>query len=245
VLHRGSRELERSVAEHFRSVTLPMVSALFGRFPFNQAAEREVAPAELDILAEPDGAFWKDVRTFYAPVLSLQAGVYRARSGGREALALPKDLLPTLNQLSKLAHTLFDEAGKRQPLRFTVRGLPGSQISDGKSIQPTIAFLRVGPASIYGFNQRASAASVSVEWWNQGVAMVGIESTAARSGRRHTESLEVADSAWSLYRLLQKTTLDNDGISTWRILGDGPGEGQVIRFVLQPDPWAPFRVRVP
>lgn len=243
VYHRGARELERALAQHWQSVTLPRITPLLERFPFNRGAEREVAPPELEVLNPAAGAFWQDVRTFYAAFVSEQSGTYRARSGALGPLALPKDQLPTLNQLAALSHTLFDEAGKRQPLRFAVRGLPGSRVSDGKNVQPTIAFLQVGRASVFGFNQRASAEAIAVDWWNQGAAVVGIESAAARSGRKHTQTLEVADSAWSLYRLLQKTTLDGEGVSTWRILGDGAQEGEVIRFVLQPDPWAPFRVK--
>lgn len=245
VYHRGARELERTMAEHWQTETLPLVAPLLARFPFNQAAEREVAPTELDILSEPGGAFWQDVRAFYFPAVSEQSGTFLSRTGGLGALALPKDFLPTVNQLAKLARTLFDDTGKRQPLRFAVRGLPGSRVSDGKDVQPTIAFLQVGKAAVFGFNQRATSEPIAIDWWNQGVALVGIESAAPRSGRKHTETLEVADSAWSLYRLLQKTTLDSDGISTWRILGNGPQEGQVIRFGLQPDPWAPFRIKLP
>lgn len=244
VFRHGSHEIERAVAQHFASETLPTVAQLLSRFPFNQGAEREVAPSELDILNEQGGAFWQDVRSFYAPVLSEQAGVYRARSEAGAAIALPKGMLPALNQLAKLSRVLFDASGKRQPLRFTVRSVPGGITSSDRVAQPTVAFLQVGKASVYGFNQRITAEPMSVDWWSQGVALVGSESTAARSGRKHTETLEVSDSAWSLFRLLQKTTLDSEGISTWRILGNGPQEGTVIRFVLSPDPWAPFRVKL-
>ena len=98
---------------------------------------------------------------------------------------------------------------------------------------------------MYGFNQRASADTLSVEWWNQGVAIVGIENQVAKSGRKHTQTLEVADSAWGLYRLLQKSTLEAEGLSTWRILDDNGRDGHAIRFVFQPDPWALFRIKLP
>lgn len=242
---RGVHDIERAVARHWQSETLSPITQLLSRFPFNQGAEREVAPSELDLLNEAGGAFWQDVRAFYAPVLSEQSGAYRARGESSRAIALPKDMLPTLNQLAKLSRVLFDSAGKRQPLRFTVRSVPGGITAPEKNTQPAAAFLQVGKLSVYGFNQRVTAEALSVEWWNQGPALVGHERTAARSGRRHTETLEVSDSAWSLFRLLQKTTLDSEGVSTWRIHSDAGQDETLIRFVLSPDPWAPFRIRLP
>jgi hypothetical protein len=84
-----------------------------------------------------------------------------------------------------------------------------------------------------------------VNWWDQGVAVVGLESTTSATGRRQTQSIEVADSAWSLFRLLQKSSLGSDGASTWRLLGDGAAEPQNLRFVIQPDPWVLFQVQLP
>lgn len=245
VYRRGARDIERTLAQHWQSETQPKVAQLLSRFPFNPAAEREVAPADLDTLNEVSGAFWQDLRGFFGPVLSEQGGVYRARSGAHGPLALPRDLLPTVNQLAQLSRALFGKTGARQPLRFAVRNIAGDTIGEGQSVQPAVAFLQVGKAAVYGFNQRASAATITIDWWDQGVATVGIESTAARSGRKHTQTLEVADSAWSLFRLLQKSTVEGDGISTWRLLEGGVGGGQTIRFQLQPDPWALFRLKLP
>lgn len=70
--------------------------------------------------------------------------------------------------------------------------------------------------------------------------MIGVERTVAKTGRKHTQTMEVTDSAWSLYRLLQRSTLDGSGVSTWRIIGDGPDETQIIRFAITPDPWELF-----
>ncbi len=244
VYHRGAREIEGALAQHWQNDTLPMVAQLLTRFPFNQSAEREVAPSELEVLNEKSGAFFQDVRSFYEPVLIEQSGVYRARPGALGPLALPKELLPTVNQLTRLARALFNTGGERQPLRFAVRGVAGSRVNEDRQVQPTVAFLQVGKTSVYGFNQRPSADTLAISWWESGAAIVGIESLSARSGRKHTQTLEVADSAWSLYRLLQKSTLGPDGVSTWRILDDGAGDGQAIRFLLDPDPWALFRVRL-
>lgn len=246
VYRRGAEELEHAFADHWSRETLPPITQLVARFPFNPAAEREVAPNELSMLSESGGSFWKDVREFYGPVLTQQAGTYRALGDGGKSIHLPREMIPVLNQLTKLARMLFDSSGNRQPLSFTVRNvLGGTGTGVEKTTLPTVAFLQVGKSSVYILNQRVTAGALSVDWWNQGVAVVGTESTATRSNRKHTESLEVGDSAWSLFRLLQKTTLDKDGISTWRILGEGDQDERLIRFILSPDPWAPFRIRLP
>jgi type VI protein secretion system component VasK len=245
VYRMGVHEIEHTLAKHWQNETLPLLSPLFSRFPFNQAAEREVAPEELEVLNQSSGAFFHDVRGFYAPALSEQSGTYRVRTGALGPLSLPKDMLPTINQMVRLSSALFDSTGKKRPLRFTVRSVPGSRASDFRAVQPAMDFLQVGKTSIYSFNQRTSADALQIEWWNQGAAVVGIESTSARSGRKHTETLEVADSAWSFYRLLQKSTLDSDGISTWHIASDDANQAQSIRFALEPDPWALFHIKLP
>ena len=161
------------------------------------------------------------------------------------SLTLPRDFLPTLNRLALLSRALFAADGSRQPLKLALRGLPGRLVQEQQSTQNTTAFLQVGRAAAYGFNQQAAAVPLSINWWEQGVAMVGIESTTSTTSRRQTQSIEVADSAWSLFRLLQKSTLESDGGSTWRLLGDGPADTQVLRFVIQPDPWNLFQVQLP
>ena len=242
VFRRGAQEVESSLAQHWEKETLAMVAPLLERFPFNQASEREVAPAELDVISEGNGAFFADVRAYFDSAVAQQGGTYVNRRGALGSFTLPKELLPTVNRVAKLARMLFDGKGARQPLRLVVRGVPGKRAGEGKSVQPTMGFLQIGKTSVFGFNQRATGEQISVDWWNQGVAVVGVESTAGRSGRRHSQSIEVADSAWSLFRLLQKSTIENDGESTWRINDDGAGEVQIIRFVLAPDPWSLFRI---
>ena len=245
VAHRqGLNDIERVMAQHWRDELLPMVSPLFTRFPFNRAAEREVAPAELDALNESKGTFWQDLKTFYAQVLVDQSGTYQQKPTTSGSYDLPPDMLPTVNRLTKLSRALFRPDGSRQPLKLSIRGLPGRTLQEERTTQGTTGFLQVGKSAAYGFNQNPSAVPISIDWWDQGVAVVGLESTTTRTGRRQTQSIEVADSSWSLFRLLQKSTLESDGISTWRIVGDGPAESQSLRFVIQPDPWSLFQVQL-
>lgn len=242
VFKRGSQEVEKALAQHWETETVALVAPLLDRFPFNQAAEREVAPSELDLISEANGAFFSDLKSYYDYAVTQQGSTYVGRRFGLGSFVLPKDLLPTVNRVAKLARMLFDGKGARQPLRLSIRGVPGKRAEDGKSVQPTMGFLQIGKTSVFGFNQRATGEQISVDWWNQGVAMVGVESTASRSGRRHSQTIEVADSSWSLFRLLQKSTLEGNGESTWRINDEGAGEVQVIRFAIQPDPWSLFRI---
>ncbi|HMU39223.1 MAG TPA: hypothetical protein PKE31_09540 [Pseudomonadota bacterium] len=245
VYRRGEKDIATTLSDHWNKEALPKLQTLLQRFPFHASAEREVAPSELDVLNESSGSFFQDVRSFYEPAIVLQDGLYRPRRSSLGALPLPSELLKTVNQIAKLSRVLFDAKGGRQPLRLTIRGVQGKRAQEGAGVQPSVAFLRVGKNTFYGLNQRTTADSVSIEWWNQGAALVGIESTSSKSGRRHTQTLEVADSAWSLFRLLQKSTVENDGESTWRIHDEGAGEVQVIRFVIAPDPWLLFRVTSP
>lgn len=236
----GSAEIEQVFAQHWKEVMQPQITPLLTRFPFQRGAEREVAPSDLDVLSERRGPLFADLRSLYAVAVTERGEAYVAKSGVLGTLRLPKDFLPTMNKLAKLSRALFSADGNRQPLQLAIRGLPGPQSSSGSTAQSALAYLQIGKASAYGFNQQSTATTLQVEWWAQGAAVIGVERTVAKTGRKHTQTLEVTDSAWSLYRLLQRSTLDGTGVSTWRIIGDGPDETQIIRFAITPDPWELF-----
>ncbi len=240
VYQAGTNQIEHVLATHWRETVSAQLEQLLSRYPFQRAAEREVAPADLDLINERKGAFFTTLRGLYAPVLVEQDGAWRQRSGALGPVKLPADLLPTVNRMLKLSRALFTPEGARHPLEVAIRGLPGSQVQGVGAAQPALAFLQVGKAAAYGFNQQSSALPLSIDWWAQGAAIVGVESVAVKTGRKHTQTLEVSDSAWSLFRLLQRSTLDSAGVSTWRILSDSTEESQAIRFVITPDPWELF-----
>lgn len=243
--HTGADEIERVLANRWRDALSRQIEPMLERFPFNPGAEREVAPTELDLLSERKGPLFNELRTLYAPAMTEQGGSYVSRPGALGTLRLPKDMLPMVNRLARLSRVLFSSDGNRQPLQLGIRGVPGPQLSDGKNTQAALAYLQVGKAAAYGFNQQSSTTTLAIDWWQQGAAVLGVESVVARTGRKHTQTLEVADSAWSLFRLLQRSTLDSSGISTWYIHGEGGQDSQAIRFVVNPDPWELFRVRAP
>lgn len=241
--HTGADEIERVLASRWREALSRQIEPMLARFPFNPGAQREVAPAELDLISERKGPLFNELRVLYAPALIEQGGTYIPRAGALGTLRLPKDLLPTVNRLAQLSRVLFSADGNRQPLQLGIRGVPGPQLAEGKNTQAALAYLQVGKAAAYGFNQQGNTTTLSIDWWQQGAAVLGVESVVARSGRKHTQTLEVADSAWSLFRLLQRSTLDSSGISTWYIHGEGGQDTQAVRFVVNPDPWELFRVR--
>lgn len=245
VYHSGATEIEGVLATHFREVILAQLEPLFARYPFNRAAEREVTPAELDALSEKKGPLFAELRSLYAPVLSESGGSFTQRSGALGPLRLPKELLPTIGKVTRLSRALFAPDGNRQPLQLAIRGLPGAQIQSAREVQPALAYLQVGKAAAHGFNQQPSAVPLLVDWWAQGAAVVGVESVSAQSGRKHTQTLEVTDSAWSLFRLLQRSSIDPTGVSTWHINSGSAEESHAIRFAITPDPWELFGVRTP
>jgi hypothetical protein len=243
--HTGADEIERVLANRWRDALARQIEPMLERFPFNPGAEREVAPTELDLLSERKGPLFNELRTLYAPAMTEQGGSYVSRPGALGTLRLPKDMLPMVNRLARLSRVLFSSDGNRQPLQLGIRGVPGPQLSEGKNTQAALAYLQVGKAAAYGFNQQSNTTPLAIDWWQQGAAVLGVESVVARTGRKHTQTLEVADSAWSLFRLLQRSTLDSSGISTWYIHGEAGQDTQAIRFVVNPDPWELFRVRAP
>ena len=236
---RGVHDIERAVARHWQHETLSPISQILSRFPFNQGAEREVAPSELDLLNESSGSFWQDVHVLCAGPQRAVGSVSRAQRRRARCVAAEGHAEHAQSARSCRAPCSTARASDSR-CASVFRSVPGGITTPDNSAPPSAAFLQIGKVSVYGFNQRVTAEPLSIEWWNQGIALVGSERTAARSGRKHTETLEVADSAWSLFRLLQRPPSIREGVSTWRILSDA-GQGEtVIRFVLSPDPWPPF-----
>ena len=82
---------------------------------------------------------------------------------------------------------------------------------------------------------------LAISWWQSDVASVGAEFSIATSGRKQSQSIEVSDSAWSFFRLLDKATAQTDGrVMTWNLPSDGGQPPIDVRFELGSDPWQIF-----
>lgn len=235
----GIAEVEQAVAQQFQSTLLPLVSPLISHFPFERTADKEVQPAELEILKPTEGAFWLTFRAIFGPVVLEKNGDWSARKWQRGSLNLPTELLPMANHMTRLSRQLFTREGARQPLQISVKPLPFSATAGGVPL--TMIFLRSGKAQVFGVNAIPSSRPLAISWWQSDVASVGAEFSIATSGRKQSQSIEVSDSAWSFFRLLDKATAQTDGrVMTWNLPSDGGQPPIDVRFELGSDPWQIF-----
>ena len=203
-----------------------------------------MSPAELDVLVRAAAhSLQTSAATMIRRLCSKAGSMWVVGQHG--AIDLPKDLLPTVNRTAKLARALFDSKGIVSRCGFPFRGHRVEERAMESRCSKRWHFARSARRSFMDLTSAPQPSLLRSSGGIKGFPLVGIESTSARSGRRHSQTLEVADSAWSLFRLLQKSTLESDGESTWRIHDEGAGEVQVIRFVITPDPWLLFRIAAP
>lgn len=235
----GVAEIERVLATQWEMTLQPAVRPLLGRYPFEPKSDRELQPAELDILKPADGTFWLTARQLLGPVALEQNGEWSPRKWERGAVSLPRGMLPLLSQLNKLSAALFTREGARRPLDVVVKPLP-VQTCDAQN-PAALSYLSVGKARIFGVNGTPTGVVLAVPWWQQEVSAVGLEFS-GQVGQRRGLSVEVADSPWSFFRLLEKSASAAHNLRTFTLPSEG-GQTCEVRFELEKDPAAIFHIR--
>lgn len=235
----GLSEVEQSLVQQWEGTLMPMVRPLLARYPFDRRADREAQPAELDVLKPAVGAFWITFRQVFGPVCVEQNGAWSSRKWARGSVALPKDMLPLVNQLAVLSNALFARDGARKPIAIEVKPLP-VQACDSEN-PATVSFLSLGKTQVFGTNSRPAVIPFLLPWWQQEIAAVGIE-FGKGSNQRAAQTIEVADSQWSFFRLLERAA-SSRGVVTWTLPADTGKAPCEVRFELESDPAALFRIK--
>lgn len=238
----GQSNIEEAMSAAWQDQLLPQIAPVLAQFPFRRTAADEADADALEALLLPEkGSFWQSFSQTVATACVAQNGTWRALS----PLRAPADMLATVNDLARLSRTLWDADGKRTPLalRLTPLPLPARAVTGRYAV---LAYLTAGRASLYAFNQKPESQDLSLQWWAQDAASVGVQldTPEAGSAQRSTKyrSIEVSDSAWAFYRLLERATMHRQRVALWQVPVSDSAHGKV-RFRLDTDPWAPFQVR--
>lgn len=235
----GINDLEQTLSQQWESAVLPLLGSILARYPFDRHAERELQPGELDVIKPVAGSFWQSFRQIFGPVCMEQGGTFSARKWSHGSVALPKRMLPLVNQVAALSNALFTRDGVRRPLELFVKALP---VSVCYPQRPAAAsFLKVGKAQILGVNTRPAIIAFSVPWWQQDIASVGLE-FAGSGQQRSAQSIEIADSLWNFFRLLERASAFGN-VQTWALPKEGESGTCEVRFEIEPNPISPFRFR--
>lgn len=201
----GTAEVEKAIADRWQTIYKAQVQPLYTRFPFDRAAQSDVALSALDVIAPSKGSLWRFVREDLAGLVDLAPdGTITAKRQPGGSLTLPADLVPTLTQLGRLSRQLWEgKEDTRRPLELRVRPEPPVGSVGGYSI--TRAYLSVGSVAAVSFNQMPAEVAMQVPWWNQENAAVGVELSTPDSKVQNNASLSPETrSVWSLWRLLTR-----------------------------------------
>lgn len=237
----GLRDLEHAVQSGWQKERAETLVPLLGRFPFSRRVEREIAADDLESLKPPDGRFWRFVRGYVAPLCAeREGGVLVPLPNRLGGLALPRDLLPTIQSIGRLSRTLWNKDGTRQPISLVIKPLPLPALPPGGAAV-TRSFFMCNGASVQGMNQLPTPHKLQIPWWQQENAAVGVDIGEAGSSSRQHLSIDVSGSQWSCYRLIDKAVLIEKS-AHWRVPNPA-GPELPVRFEFGEDPFAVFGLK--
>lgn len=241
----GLDEIERTVAQQWRQEILADILPVLTRFPFNPRSDQDASTADVEALFVPvKGRLWAALDRGILPVVVLKNGAYQPWSGALRGPKLPKDMLPTVNALLKTAAALWSADGKPQALALGIKPQVLSR-GDADDQIATLSFLKTAKTSVFGFNQTPAWQDVDFTWWDEDTSSVGIQLSKPSESKKRYQSIDVADSAWSFYRLLQQASVSERSVATWTVPGDPVGRTtRQVKFSLRGSPWTPFQVPV-
>jgi type VI secretion system protein ImpL len=239
----GREELERVLKEQWTGEYTRLLEPLVKRYPFDPSAQQELDPAELAVLRRKDGEFWQFIDRVMAPIIIERGTEWAVRSPLRSRVLVPQRMLSTLNQVSRLSRLLWDDQGKPLPISLQVRPLPLPRTPvPGDFV--TMSYFKCGGASSFGFNQSPTWQDFPVNWWDQRTASLGVElRSPLREGKRY-RTVEMANSSWSCFRLLELGSFTDEQNMVWALPGpegDASAHELEVSFGLRGEPWAAFR----
>jgi hypothetical protein len=240
-VHRlGLSDIENAVTSRYDDELRQRIRPLLERFPFNRTSTADVAMTDLQQLKPPGGAIYQFVQRQIAPMYSEKPdGTLVPLKNALGTLKLSDSLLATASRLRRLSKALWTEEGAEKPIALAVKPLPLPPVGGNEQVV-TQTFLTCSNVSVYGFNQMPESKPFPLPWWRQETSAAGIELGTAASKTRRYQSIDVASSPWSFFRLLEKAQWE--GLTaTWRIENEAPGPARSVRFGFDSDPWALFR----
>ena len=118
------------------------------------------------------------------------------------------------------------------------RGLPPDAV-------PVRAFVISGQLggksgrSVYLPNGVSTPQSLQIDWGQPSVASIGLE-LQVKDGAPQTQSIDGPESAWSLFRLLERAQLDGK-TATFRLPGGSGGSSVELSFTFNVEPFSLFQ----
>ncbi|MGD8370398.1 MAG: ImcF-related family protein [Syntrophobacterales bacterium] len=239
----GRPEVEEKISHEWGELYLSDIQPLVTKFPFNSKAESVVSPADLETVLNPrEGTFWKAFKIFMSPVCREMGGVFSARKCPLGSLRLSKDMLNTVNHLSRISKTLWDEKGLPKPLILHFKSFP-LPATIGEELVAVLSYLKSGNSSAFGFNQKPAWQTFELEWWKEQPASAGLEFRESSDAPSIYKAVTILNTYWSFHRLLKQAEVAADDVLVWKVERPGyPREFLTVQFASKSDPWAVFKL---
>ncbi|MCE5335603.1 MAG: hypothetical protein LLG06_13550 [Desulfobacteraceae bacterium] len=236
----GRNDVETSVAKVWSDLSDSFIKPLYSKFPFNRQTEVEISPSELEKIAHPQGAFWKTFKDYLAPVCSESAGFWSERVSPVGAFRIPEGMLNSVNEMSRLASSLWNGKGAPQPIVLQIRPLKLPPRTEHLPIA-VLSYLRSDKSSVFAFNQQPAWQKIEVEWWKSQTSAVGVEFEAYKDSVKSYQEITISERFWSFFLLLSRAEIVDKSLLVWRVGGPAQSPQAVkVGFTMQSDPWAVF-----
>jgi type VI secretion system protein ImpL len=239
----GREDIEKVLKEQWTAERKRVLDPLLKRYPFDPNAQLEIDPVELSVLSRKDGELWQFVDQVLSPVIMERGTDWSVRSPLRNQLTLPSRMLSTLNYVSRLSRTLWDDEGKPVAMALQFRPLPLPP-APAQGEFATMSYVKCGGASVFGFNQSPAWQDFSLSWWDQRAASLGVELRSPKRTAKRYRTVEMPSSSWSCFRLLELGTLTAEQNMVWELPapeGRESTDSLEVSFGLRGNPWALFR----
>lgn len=221
----GRMEINQSIASGWSDLWGRTVQPLLGFFPFdaNQTdSGNQVSPEQMAAVFHPmKGEFWLGVNTVFRNLFVVTNGQWVPVPQVAQSLQFPLQMIARLNASAQLTSMLWGPEGNPLPIQFETKAdlLPDLRVQVDEDDLPhaSLAYLRSGESSVLGFNQHINWQKFKYEWWQRSPASVGVEFISGDQKVKKYSGVDVDESVWSFFRLLQQADLTEKNHYYWTI----------------------------
>jgi hypothetical protein len=177
-----------------------------------------------------------------SPVCRETGGVFTERKCPLGSLRLSKEMLNTVNHISRISKTLWDQKGLPKPLTLHFMSFP-LPATIGEELVAVLSYLKSGNSSAFGFNQKPAWQKFELEWWQEQPASAGLEFRESSDTPSIYKAVTILKSNWSFHRLLKQAEVADDEVLGWKIeRPEYPREFLTVQFATKSDPWVVFKL---
>ncbi|ODN42222.1 type VI secretion system membrane subunit TssM [Piscirickettsia litoralis] len=230
----GIQQVQTQLISVWNQQLTPMLYTLASKFPFSSDSSKNVDINELTAKIGPNGQFWALFNQNFKPFLVANGDQWTTRHIDYGSIIIPSNILHTINAVSHLRNTLWNEQGEPQAIHYQVLAdqLPTLMVNNQNII---LSYLTLGTNDVYGINSKPIWKALDYKWWTPQPTSVGLETAVSKY-----HSYDVFDANWGLFNILNKGYSQDGQTWSWS-LPVGPSVVN-IHFKFKTNPWKLFHI---